>query len=221
MGCNLNSNMKRGVCALCCRYYMEQEDPELLQIGSDALRSPLAERFLQGTKRAVLTAGEVRPNDIVPVVATSRNGRRACYPMQWGFHLNSRTLLPNARTESAAEKPLFREAWISHRCAVPASWYYEWEHILREDGKKETGDKYLLRPRAEHIAWLCGLYRFEDGFPHFSILTRAPTEEIRFIHDRMPLILRKEDADSWICPETKPEEILEHAVTDLHFEKAL
>ena len=52
------------------------------------------------------------------------------------------------------------------------------------------------------------------------MLTRPPSEEIAFIHDRMPLMLREKDVDEWSSPDTKPEEIASRAVTDLHFEKA-
>jgi hypothetical protein len=42
----------------------------------------------------------------------------------------------NARTETAPVKPTFKEAWASHRCIIPASWYYEWEHLTGNDGRK-------------------------------------------------------------------------------------
>ena len=51
------------------------------------------------------------------------------------------------------------------------------------------------------------------------VLTREPSEEIRFIHDRMPLMLREKDVDEWISPDAKPDEVAYRAVTDLHFEK--
>lgn len=53
--------------------------------------------------------------------------------MKWGF--SGRTLLMNARSETASVKATFKEAWLSHLCIVPASWYYEWEHIIGNDGK--------------------------------------------------------------------------------------
>ena len=51
------------------------------------------------------------------------------------------------------------------------------------------------------------------------VLTRPPSEEVSFIHDRMPLMLREKDVDEWISPDAKPDEIAYRAVTDLHFEK--
>ena len=205
---------------MCCRYYIEPEDVLLAQLADAASRSPLRNRFLEQNPRSFTRSGEVSPDSLVPVLATSRNGRKACFLMQWGFHCDNRPLLPNARLETAAVKPLFQSAWKSHRCVIPASWYYEWEHFLRPDGKKETKDKYLIQPRGESITWLCGLYRFEQGLPHFVILTRAPSEAISFIHNRMPLMIREKDVDVWIHPDTDPLEIARRAVIDLHYEKA-
>ena len=71
------------------------------------------------------------------------------------------------------------------------------------------------------MTWLCGLYRIEEGLPVFTVLTREPGEEIRFIHDRMPLILPERYIDDWIRPDTKPEELLGEALTDMAFEKAV
>jgi putative SOS response-associated peptidase YedK len=82
-----------------------------------------------------------------------------------------------------------------------------------------TGDKYMIRPKDGGITWLCGLYRIENGLPVFVILTREPGEEIRFIHDRMPLILPEQYIDAWISPETKPEDLLDKALTELVFGK--
>ena len=71
------------------------------------------------------------------------------------------------------------------------------------------------------MTWLCGLYRIEDCLPHFVILTREPSEEIRFIHDRMPLIMPEQLIDQWIRPDIKPEELIGSALTEMVFEKAV
>lgn len=204
---------------MCCRYYLERTDTSLLQYADAAAHSPLLDRFQRTLSKTLLSAGEVYPDSVVPVIATSKSGAQACFPMQWGFHMKNRPLLMNARAETASEKPMFQEAWHAHRCVVPASWYYEWEHFLRPNGKKETGSRYLIQPKDEQLTWLCGLYRMEEGLPRFVILTRAPSDSVSFLHDRMPLMLRKQDAFQWISPDTRPEEIAFRAVTDLHLEK--
>ena len=199
-----------------CSLYFLEASPELRLIVNAMNRSSLVARFLQSGP--VVSGGEVRPTDAAPVIATNKKGERAVFPMKWGF--TGKTLLINAKAETAAVKPTFREAWASHRCIVPASWYYEWQHLTAYDGKKKTGAKYMLQPRGAAVAWLCGLYRIENGLPCYVILTREPGEAIRFIHDRMPLMLPEEYVDAWIRPDAKPEEIIRAAQTDIFYERA-
>ncbi len=200
---------------MCCRYWTDQS-PELRAIVEEMNRSPLVPKWLETT--GIVTYGEVRPTNVVPVIAPGRTGSRAVFPMKWGY--SGRTLLMNARSETAASKPTFREDWQRHRCIVPASWYFEWEHITGNDGRKKTGDKYMIQPKGSSLTWLCGLYRIENGLPVFVILTREPGEGIKFIHDRMPLIMPEDLVNEWIRPDADPDELLQHALTDMAFEKA-
>lgn len=199
---------------MCCRYWAD-ESPEIREIVEEMNKSPLVDKWQQTT--GITTYGEVRPTNVVPVIASNRAGARAVFPMKWGF--TGRTLLMNARTEAAPVKPTFKEAWASHRCIIPASWYYEWEHLTGNDGRKRTGAKYLIQPKGSDMTWLCGLYRIENGLPVFVILTREPGDEIRFIHDRMPLIMPGDYVNDWIKPDVKPEELLDAALTNMVYEK--
>ncbi|MBO7663826.1 MAG: SOS response-associated peptidase family protein [Clostridia bacterium] len=201
---------------MCCRYLVALS-PELRPYIEAMNRSALIERFAPATR--VVTEGEVYPANAAPVLATGRDGKQRVYPMKWGFSTGNRSLLINARTETAAEKPLFRESWKSHRCMIPAVCYYEWEHQTDGNGKKKTGDKYRLQPAGESVTWLCGLYRMENGIPCFVVLTREPGESIRFIHDRMPLILPESAVREWIRPEIRPESVLDQALTELQYGK--
>lgn len=203
---------------MCCRYYAE-ESPELREIVEEMNRSPLVQKWHKTT--AVKTYGEIRPTDVVPVIAPNRSGERAVFPMKWGF--SGKSLLINARSETAASRPTFRESWERRRCIVPASWYYEWEHPHAPAGSGRTPaptQKYVIQPNGSAMTWMCGLYRIEEGLPVFVILTREPGEEIRFIHDRMPLILPEKYINDWIRPGTRPEELLPAPMTDMIFEKA-
>lgn len=201
---------------MCCRYWAD-ESPELRAIVEEMNRSPLVRKWQATT--AIKTMGEIRPTDVVPVIAPNRSGDRAVFPMKWGF--SGKTLLMNARSETAGQKPTFQESWERRRCIVPASWYFEWEHLRGNDGKIRTGDKYMIQPKCSSMTWLCGLYRIEEGLPVFVVLTREPGEEIRFIHDRMPLILPEKCIDNWIRPGSRPEDLLSEALTDMVFEKAV
>lgn len=218
---------------MCTRFYINISDAELQDIVSAAENSALAKKF-QTAGDPLCTSGEIFPTNVVPVIASSRAGRCSVFPMKWGYSLKGRSgkgrdsgrgsLLVNARAETAGEKVTFRDSWRSHRCIVPASHYFEWEHV-HEGGHLQgsTGSiqkiKYAIQPKDSAITWLCGLYRMEDGFPHFVVLTRPPAEDIAFIHDRMPLILPEEKIADWIDPEKDPARIISSAVNDVAFER--
>ena len=109
-------------------------DAQISSLRADILSSPAPEAQLHGSMSPtalsilnVITPLDIHPMDLTPVIAPDRNGKTAIFPMQWGY--NVRSLLINARVETAAEKPTFREDWIRHRCIIPASGYYEWEHL--------------------------------------------------------------------------------------------
>ncbi|MBO4883360.1 MAG: SOS response-associated peptidase [Lachnospiraceae bacterium] len=191
----------------------------MTEIIKDLSRSALAARFIDTHGRPIITDGEVRPTDIVPVIAPNSSGIRSVFPMQWGFLAkdNKRSLF-NARVESAHEKPTFKDAWKSHRCIIPASCYFEWQHFKSPDGKEKIGQKFAIQPAGYTMTWLCGLYRIENGYPVFVILTRKPTVELGRIHDRMPLILPEDKIEEWINPSSDPEELIHHALTDMIIE---
>ncbi|MBO4872482.1 MAG: SOS response-associated peptidase family protein [Lachnospiraceae bacterium] len=199
---------------MCCRYWTD-ESPEIREIVEEMLRSPLIGRWQQTA--AVKTSGEIRPADVAPVIAPNRRGEKAVFPMRWGFR--EKTLLINARSETASVKPTFRDAWVRHRCIIPAAHYFEWEHLTSPSGRKKTGEKYRIRPAGEALTWLCGLYRIENGLPVFVVLTRDADPSLRFLHDRMPLILPEQAAMEWIRPDQSPEELLGAALTAMLAEK--
>ena len=209
---------------MCCRYCMELS-PELRPYIEAANRSPLKEKLEAGLGRPLRVQGEVRPTDLVPVLASSRSAAPAVFPMLWGFSVpGRRPSLFNARVETAPEKPAFRDSWARHRCVVPAFGYYEWEHLTHPvTGKPVTGDRYRIRPMDGSTLWMAGLYRMENreglSVPVFTILTREPGASLRFLHDRMPLILPQELIHAWIHPSSDPRSIALRAVTDMAVEK--
>ena len=209
---------------MCCRYYMELS-PELRPFIEEARHTSLANRMSDKYCRPLTVSGEIRPTDITVVFAPDKNGQCAAFPMFWGFTGKSSYLF-NARSETADQKPTFRDLWYGNRCVVPASHYYEWQHLISPEGKKQTGDKYMIQPKNSTRTLLAGLYRLEekDGylFPHFTILTREPSADIRFIHDRMPVILPEAAAAKWLDPGTDPaavREIADRSMTDMVFER--
>ena len=203
---------------MCARMYIEIDTEELKEIARAVDASSLKDSFIhEGAK--VKTSGEVFPTDVVPVIASNRRGGKAVFPMQWGFQIPGRGPIINARVETAGVKLAFREAWSSHRCVIPTSWYFEWQHYTDANGKNKVGDKFAIQPKDESITWLCGLYRMENNLPRFTVLTKAPGDSVSHIHDRMPLILPKHIVDEWIRPDVKPEDLLPYALTDMTVER--
>ena len=199
---------------MCVRFIMYSQPRDQNDFISEMMKSSLIKKF-RDAGASVLTGGEARPTNVVPVIAPDRNGIKTVFPMRWGFRVPGLSLVVNARTETAAVRPTFRDAWRQHRCAIPADSYIEWEHIATQNGKTRTGDKFSIHPIEEPVTWLCGLYRIEDGLPVFTVLTREPSESVRHIHDRMPLILPGSFVDDWVDPNRKAEDLLSHAVTAL------
>lgn len=102
--------------------------------------------------------------------------------------------LINARAETVLEKPIFRKPVLERRCLIPATNYFEWE----KQGAKKI--KHALKDPISQVKYMAGIYRFEQKkqLPVFVILTREAASGIRYIHDRMPVILPKEVREAWV-----------------------
>ena len=199
---------------MCYRIFLEVYRDDLEEDFEIASASPLVSRFAE--RGSVLkTYGDIFPSDVVPVLAPGKDRHVSAFPMKWGFTVPGRPVLANARSETASEKPTFRDLWKSRRCLIPASGYYEWEHFVDSSGKRKTGDRYLIAPPKDRRIWIAGLYRIEDSLPVFTVLTRQATPELGKIHDRMPLMFYPELKDDWIDPDGDPRRLLRYAVTDL------
>ena len=112
------------------------------------------------------TSSEISPSDCVPVVANNKNLIPSPFAMQWGYTLSDGKKIINARSETAAGKPLFRDGMENRRCLIPAGNYFEWE----KRGKEKI--KYAIRPADSPSMYMAGIYRLEKGKPVFTILTR-------------------------------------------------
>lgn len=205
---------------MCTRYFLSPSTPELKKIIEAVKITPLSRRFIY-RGNSIKTEGEIRPTDVVPVLAPNPRGEQTVYPMKWGYtnpHKGGNLLL-NAKSETAYQKPTFKYDWLNHRCIIPATYYFEWEHLRGNDGTTKVGDRYMIQPKNEYVTWLCGLYRIEDNFPTFVVLTREPSKDIEKIHDRMPLILPSSLIGEWIRQGSNPRNVIEGALVDMYAEK--
>jgi putative SOS response-associated peptidase YedK len=187
--------------SMCGRYFIDISNDILREICKEVAQK-VADQYEQLT---IKYEGDVFPSDVVAV----QDASDSYVPMQWGFTNFDGKLLINARSETAAEKPTFRESMLERRCLIPASGYYEWH----TQGKAKT--KYAFAAD-ESPLWLAGCYRKEHDtqVPRFVILTREATPELATIHNRMPLIIPKDYAQSWLCDGLGA---LDHAQENLSF----
>lgn len=197
---------------MCGRYHIAEADvPE-------ELGRIIGELNRKKTPEGLKTSGEIFPSDIVPVLANSRKQDVQPFAMRWGYSFpNSRPVI-NARSETAATKPMFKDGMLQRRCLIPASNYFEWE---KRDGRKI---KYAIRPANTDMLYLAGIYHLEnhDGVivPTFTILTRDAAPEIAFIHHRMPVMLPSDYVADWLNTKHKAEEIILSALSDMDYQPA-
>jgi putative SOS response-associated peptidase YedK len=104
------------------------------------------------------------------------------------------TPLINARSETVATKPTFRDAFRSRRCVIPADGFIEWA------GPSNDRRPLWFRPSQVGLLLLAGFFEegTAGGLPRFVILTMPANETIAAIHNRMPVILRLEDVQDWL-----------------------
>ena len=123
-------------------------------------------------------------------------------PSWWKKPLGELPSTFNARAETVAEKPMFRAAFKSRRCIIPASGFYEW---TGEKGHKTP--HYFSAPSGEPLA-LAGLWEHwrdpESGedLPSATIIVGEANRWMRRFHDRMPVILEWRDAGAWVTGES-------------------
>lgn len=154
------------------------------------------------------------PSQQLPVIINVE-GVLQMHPMHWG--LIPGWLKPgeqpkmtpiNARAETIAEKPMFRNLVKRRRCLVPANGFYEWKSI---GGSKQP---YYIHLADQPFMLMAGLYDVrsdEDGEdqPSHTIITGPPNDVMAEIHDRMPMIIRPEDVELWMDDEIREIEPLE------------
>lgn len=209
------------------------EPREMAEVLVKIRKMSLAQEMSLKLGKSLYMSGDLYPSDIAPILAPNKYGNMAIFPMAWGFtHKATPKPLVNCRVETADRKPLWRDSWYRRWCVIPASWYYEWGYPVYEDDSRSMKEhrntkkvKFAIQTEGSDITYIAGLYRYEehDGMqvPMFSILTREAAGTVRDIHDCMPVILDKDNVLDWIRPNGEPSAIVEKALCNIVFEKAV
>lgn len=149
----------------------------------------------------------IAPTQDVPVVRLSPAGAREIVQVRWGLvprwakdpSIGQRMI--NARGETVASKPAFRNAFRRHRCLVPANGFYEW--MAGSDGRKQPLWIGMRDGGLFGFAGLLERWLDPDGHPLDSctILTTQANALIARLHDRMPVIVAPDDYARWLDPD--------------------
>jgi putative SOS response-associated peptidase YedK len=168
-----------------------------------------------GAPRNLRPRYNVAPTTSVDVVRHNGNGQREMVSMRWGLipswwkkPLSEMPATFNARVETVAEKPMYRDAYKRRRCIVPVSGFYEW-----------TGEKKARKPHlftasdGSPLMALAGLWdRWRDPKTGEDILSctlivTGATEWMTPYHDRMPAVLAQAEIDRWLRGEMSADEL--------------
>jgi putative SOS response-associated peptidase YedK len=150
----------------------------------------------------------IAPTQDAPVVRRASSGARRLDLMRWGLVPPRSTTLSggqiNARSETADGLPAFRDAFRKRRCLVPADGFYEW---LALEGQRHPFHIRRRDRRPLAFAGLWSRWQPERAVPvdSFTILTCPPSDVVRPLHDRMPVILSPASWPVWLGDDTEAE----------------
>ncbi|HXR54363.1 MAG TPA: SOS response-associated peptidase [Acidimicrobiales bacterium] len=153
----------------------------------------------------------VAPSQQIFAVACSRDGAtRRFGTLRWGLvpswakdpSIGNRLI--NARAETVASAPSFRSAFERRRCLVPANGFFEWR---RDPGpRRARGRPFYARPADGSVLALGGIWEVWHGpgdevLRTVAIVTTMANPELAAVHDRMPVIVERDDWARWLAPE--------------------
>jgi len=143
----------------------------------------------------------IAPGQAVPIVRLGDSGRELLLARwglvpHWSRDAQTKYSTINARAETVADKPTYRDAFRRKRCLIPATGFYEWK---REAERKLP---HHIRVRDGEVFALAGLWdrwdRQGQGFDSCSIIVTEANPAMQQIHERMPVILNRAQYNTWL-----------------------
>ena len=125
----------------------------------------------------------------------------------WAKEEKTHYSMINARAETVASKPAYRNAFRRRRCLIPASGFYEW----KPEGK--TKQPYAVEMKEHGLFSMAGLWEHWEGdngkvIESCNIIVTDANAVLKAIHDRMPAIINPDDYELWLDPESQDQERL-------------
>lgn len=160
----------------------------------------LQEHFAAGGQFSHHPSYNIAPSREVPTVRSAESGREII-PCHWGLIPHwSKSGSPfkaiNARAETLATKPFFRDAFRKRRCLIPANGFFEW--------KKQNRHKqpYYFQLEDNKLMGFAGLWEYWEGeqkrIESCTIITTKANDVMKQVHDRMPVILDQNNYEEWL-----------------------
>ena len=187
---------------MCGRYYTD-----------DRILSE-TEKLCGGNYSLNLPEGDVYPSQEALILYLVQ-GKMTASVLKWGYPApDGKKVIFNARAESVREKPMFRADYENRRCVIPAVRFYEWKQ--NGIGKKEKYDFFA----PEEILFMAGIYHKDPAQSYFTILTREAEGCMLGIHNRMPVLLHRNEIELWMENREEAGKILNGHFPELEREKS-
>lgn len=170
---------------MCGRYtlFTEKEQRELYKIILEV------DKKLDRKGQPPIKVGEIYPTNTAPIIVAE--GENTAYEAAiWGFpNFNKKGVIINARAETAPEKPMFAKHFEMSRCVVPSTGFFEWD-------KEKT--KYLFQGMDGDMVYMAGIASMHNQERRYVILTTNANVSMQEVHNRMPVILSKDEINKWL-----------------------
>ncbi|WP_045878198.1 SOS response-associated peptidase [Pseudofrankia sp. DC12] len=202
---------------MCGRYTqtLNADDLATAMSAQDDTGGEVRERYnvAPTTTQPIVTARRPAGDTAAPAGAPEAGGRvlrlaRWGLVPSWAKDVSIGSRMINARSETLAEKPMFRKAFAARRCLVPVTGFYEWHR----PGGKKPGQPYFIH-RGDHpgvgpagpLLAFAGLYEVwrggEQPLVTYTIITTGPAVGLELLHDRSPVVLPASVWDRWLDPD--------------------
>jgi putative SOS response-associated peptidase YedK len=183
---------------MCGRYYRRSDKQQI----AEAFRLGISPTF------EILPSYNVAPQTFQPIVRVNEDtGERELACMRWGLvpywskddKIAYSTI--NAKAETLATSPTFREAFKRRRCLIPLDGFYEWQAL-----NARSKQAYAVSLKSSKLFAVAGLWdRWRDkvsgqALETFTLITTDPNELMEPFHNRMPVIVRAADYERWMAP---------------------
>lgn len=198
---------------MCGRYIPNTED-EIMEIRD--ILSRISIRISQAQLNDLELSSDIYPSQIAPVISLN-NGNMKIETSKWGFaKWDNKGIIINAKSETVESSKFFGRFAKNNRCVIPAHGYYEWKIISAKN--KQKFEFINNNPSALFMA---GLYKQTIDNCEFVILTKKANENLESIHERMPLILKPNQIESWLDGSLNIDDLRKEIYDDIIFKEVI